>query len=521
MYKVLIADDEALETEALRRIIQATYGEKCQVVTASNGKMAISLAEEFRPDIALMDIEMPGVNGLEASKVIREMLPRCRIIIVTAYERFQYAQVAISLGAEDYLLKPMGNADLIRLMDSVMANIDKDRADAERHAALDQLAREQFVLSVISGYSSIASLQRQLQELDIAFGAGLVCAAKSPSGMSAEAVGECLEPFLDRLSGVHVLTYEYDDVLLAALILDGDGRGADTLESQVAGIFTEMYGETDAAVFAGIGAVVQDLGELQRSYNIAMDMLSLASGEEPVKLPRPELARPVRHKGLERKIYGYLLDKDFDAALRCVDMMFDTLFCALDQPEAVLEVARDVLLRVAKKLQQDARLPDDLTLNVARLGDGAATQAEMMLAVRGLLGEWMGALDVPAGARMLRIRAEIERYLQEHYAEDLSIKRVAQEMHYSEPYFSKLFSRCFHKNFVTFLTDIRMQAARDMLSNSMANVRDVSAAVGFADANYFAKVFRKAYGISPTEYRRHVFVPDTGSILRQEGGQNA
>lgn len=516
MYKILIVDDEAIEREALRRIVMHEYGDRCQVEMATNGKEAIDMAEMLRADIIIMDIEMPGINGLEAAGTIKEMLPRCRIIIVTAYERFQYAQHAISLGVEEYLLKPVANAALFRLLRRAMEDIDTDRRDADRRGALDLLAREQFVLSVISGYSSALSLDSQLRELGIAFGHGFFFVARSTGPHGADKIVALVRPFLDRTPDITALLYEYDDsVLGVALMNDTFLSEQDLLET---GLALVDYADSTAGIplRVGAGSVVTSLTELRASYHLALETLAACTAEAPVRLAaalKDEDQDEARQRGLEKRLYGFLVEKDIDGALRCVETMFDTLDYCLRHPEAVQRAVHQIVAGVSRRLRRDAGLPGDVPAAVDRLADETLTRQEMAIAIRALLAEWIAALDEQPPARMQRIRAEIERYLRAHYAEDLSIRQVARAMHYSEPYFSKLFSRCFHKNFVTYLTDIRMQAARDMLENTVASIREVSTAVGFMDANYFAKVFRKAYGISPTEYRRYIY----GQGMRREG----
>ena len=91
---------------------------------------------------------------------------------------------------------------------------------------------------------------------------------------------------------------------------------------------------------------------------------------------------------------------------------------------------------------------------------------------------------------------------------DISMQDVAQTMNYSEAYFSKLFKQCFQKNFTAYLTEFRVNEAKRQLRQPTINVKDVGKAVGYADSNYFTKVFRRITGMSPTEYRLSVFQDD-------------
>jgi YesN/AraC family two-component response regulator len=99
------------------------------------------------------------------------------------------------------------------------------------------------------------------------------------------------------------------------------------------------------------------------------------------------------------------------------------------------------------------------------------------------------------------IRQNIERYLREHYAEDLSMQMVAKAMNYSDAYFCKLFKQCFHANFSTWLNEFRVQQAKALLSDTQMSIQEVSRACGYADANYFARIFRRVTGKTPTQYR--------------------
>lgn len=512
MYKLLLVDDEAMETEALGRIITRQYGDKTGVFTATNGKTAIAMAEEIRPDIVLMDIEMPGINGLDAAQSIRQMLPRTRIIIVTAYERFQYAQAAIALGAEGYLLKPVSNGGLFRLLDGAMEEIEKDRNDTARRSMLDQLAQDQFVLSIISGYSGAASLQRQLDDLRVAFDYGFFCAFKSIGREAAEQVMLTIRKHLPVRPELTVLLYEYDRSVLAAVLMHTPVFYGETdVLNATSKLLHDVKADTGMQLLAGIGPMVTDIGDMLWAYEVSAAALESSTPEIPIALPSAAKDMHKPQKGLERKLYSHLLEKDMDAALRCIDTAFDALLYSKMRPEMVMETMRKLMRRVAGKLQRDARMPDDLAATLSVLEGDDLTQQEMAISIRNLLAEWMSAVDAQPPARMQRIRMEIERYIQQHFSEDLSIKQVAHEMHYSEPYFSKLFSRCFHRNFVSYLTDIRMQAARDLLAGSMQSIRDISMTVGFSDANYFAKVFRKTYGVSPTEYRRFASTLEGGT----------
>ena len=107
MIRLLIADDEALERETLADIVARRFEHEVTIETAENGRKAADTAVLWGADLILMDIEMPGMNGLDAARAVLEQRPECKVIFVTAYSLFQYAHEAMHLGACDYLLKPV------------------------------------------------------------------------------------------------------------------------------------------------------------------------------------------------------------------------------------------------------------------------------------------------------------------------------------------------------------------------------------------------------------------------------
>ncbi len=108
MIRLLIADDERMEREALADIVMRRFEHEVTVEMAENGRKAADTAVLWEADLILMDIEMPGMNGLDAARAVLEQRPECKVIFITAYSLFQYAHEAVHLGACDYLLKPVG-----------------------------------------------------------------------------------------------------------------------------------------------------------------------------------------------------------------------------------------------------------------------------------------------------------------------------------------------------------------------------------------------------------------------------
>lgn len=277
MYRVLIADDELIERKVLYKTLTENLGDQCAIFQAENGREALAVYEKEKIQIAILDIEMPGINGIEAAQKIREQDADCSIIFLTAYDEFSYARKAITVRALDYLLKPYDEQELMLVLEEAM------RLTEERMKA--RAAREQK--------------HAQSQE--------------------------------------------------------GDGITGDA--------------------FAEFG--IPDL-------------------------PRED-------------------SEDFGSI------------------------------------------------------------------------------------RLSKVTELIDKYIHENYKYDISMQDLARTMNYSEAYFCKLFKQCFNKNFTSYLTEFRVEEAKKLLKEPTVNVKEIGKAVGYGDSNYFAKVFKRITGQSPTEYRMYIF----------------
>ncbi len=289
MYRVLIADDEMIERTVLFRTLDKNLKGQCQIFQAENGRETLEIYEREQIQILILDIEMPGINGIEAAERIRQKDKECSIIFLTAFDEFSYAKKAITVRALDYLLKPYDEQELMLVMDEAMRQAD---AHAKR--------------------------KQELWEREKKDGTSLLAADWSQGG---------------------------EDLAQQPL----SGQQAD------------------------LGR--QDQETWEESGNVRMDKVT--------------------------------------------EMIF--------------------------------------------------------------------------------------RYIQENYKYDISMQELVKAMNYSEAYFCKLFKQCFSKNFTSYLTEYRVKEAKRMLEQPTVNVKDVGKAVGYMDSNYFARVFKRITGQTPTEYRMCIF----------------
>lgn len=170
MTRILIVDDECFEREQLCQIVEEAFPHEVQTRTAENGRQAVETAALWLPGIVLMDIEMPGLNGIEAAKRILAQLPDCKIVFVTAYSLFQYAYEAVKMGAYDYILKPVNPADVSR---SVRRCIEQTETAEELKAMAPMAETLSSVASMDKTALLMDNVQKYLQHNYMLYGVSL------------------------------------------------------------------------------------------------------------------------------------------------------------------------------------------------------------------------------------------------------------------------------------------------------------------------------------------------------------
>ena len=127
MYRILLADDEGIVRDSLKMIIEKNFPGECEIEMARTGRDVIELAEEFRPDIVFMDIQMPGINGIDAIREIKKVNQTAEFIVLSAYDRFDYAKEAVNLGVLEYMTKPFDKGAICEVMRRAIEVIDSRR----------------------------------------------------------------------------------------------------------------------------------------------------------------------------------------------------------------------------------------------------------------------------------------------------------------------------------------------------------------------------------------------------------
>lgn len=404
---ILVADDEALERRALSQILSQIPNHQVTLLEAANGRQAVERALQEHPDIVLLDIRMPGMNGLEAAKILREKLPQLRIVFVTAFDEFDYAREAIRLNVDEYLLKPAAPQEVQSTIQNLMAKIEEERTHQQVLEGKDE--REELVYS--------------LWENDIR-----LLLSQNTAGLK------------DRFA-----------------LMPSPGRTTDFYYS---------------IIFRTQGTFLRDPA-LRRSHHGQIALLV---------------------EKLYRDGNWYALSGYDETEVRCVTAPQDGRE-SLD-PEGI----KQTTLRCVEGLRTSLG-----TRLVAGISDSFPLAAEALL----LCGEdrpvmlWLSLSPDLGNGTAVSPPPAVERaiaYIKDHLTEDLSLGDVAQAVGLSPSHVSRLFGRYGDSSFVHLCNKLRIETAKGLLKMGTYSVKEVCAMVGYRDQGYFARVFRREEGCSPTEY---------------------
>jgi len=539
MKRVLVVDDEMPIVNGLLLLFKRYFQTEYTVVgVAQSGREAIEKAKELAPDIILMDVQMPGITGLDAIRELSRQKSATAFILVTAYERFDIAREALSMGVCDYLLKPVSRERLEIALRVASDYLDRsrlfDKRELEfrdRQQRLVPLIRTAFFCSVRWQQELRKNLGLVKEMLKINEDAGVLGIA-SFSPMDGNA-GALYERFCSLI--------QYKTVALVGPLED-NRYCAWFLPMKKAALESESIAASEISAFLGIlrgafsselatGEIVLAHGQpeilenLERSWSAAVQVfagstlipkkgsdiagISAAVGSAIVQ---PQVNLEIQLSEWEKNHASCALDAQFSEEIMegQYAMAGQSLEKMLMQIECSHTAARDSLFRIiaalsfaALKLAGGGILSEQVYRefmdfsDIEQLWNQAACH---LFAAK--VRERFASLQkyaVAAGSHSPFVVRAIQ-YIENHYQEPITLESAAEAIGISAGHLTRLMSDELKKGFARTLIDYRLQKAKEMLKKPNVSVRDVSRLCGYSDANYFARLFRRMTGVSPSEY---------------------
>ncbi|MBO4902251.1 MAG: response regulator [Lachnospiraceae bacterium] len=527
MYKIMLADDEGIVIEALTFIIEKNFEGKCEIASAKTGRSVIELAETFRPDIAIMDIQMPGINGIEAMKEIRRFNASTVFIVLSAYDKFDYAKEAINLGVLEYLNKPVEQTRIVEVLNRAMDQIEKERAKRSQ----DLLIKEKLenVIPIIENNMIYTALFQDSYEQDLEAYRDLLGIDADHGYMIVLEFGEQKEDdHMTNVVGAGVRSQSHyreikDTVknyfscvngsLMAnrmVLLVPTQEAVVDYTErikiiENCRSMIKKLSERVDVKFRAGIGSV-HKLSECAESYKEAQRALRNSNG---TVAHISDLAITVTYEEdypveTEREIFEKTEKGDENGAAQAASHFFEWM-CAnySDHVTDIKLKALEFVLWSEHLAYEEGGMKYRFLSRQDYLPDIMGMQKLDEIKTWFLNKTAAAARDVREN-KMKQSSSSVElakTYILENYQKDISLDDVSREVDISPYYFSKLFKEETGENFIEYVTNIRIEKAKQLLASSRLSMKEICAQVGYADPNYFSRIFKKTVGVTPTEYK--------------------
>ena len=537
MLKVFLVEDEVLIREGLRdKIPWEQYGFRL-VGEAADGEVALPLIRKTRPDVLITDIKMPFMDGLALSRIVREELPGIKIIIISGYDDFEYAREAISVGVDQYLLKPITRTNLRKVLQELKDKIEQEKDQKDYQMQLqnelheyEQFSRRRFFEKVFDGGFSAREIYEEAGKFSLDLSAScynlMFLYIQEKSGkMSTQGMerflqkqDEVLHYFLRHPQyilfrwnvnsyGVLVKGEEYQMEMLIRPALDHVRKVCAPEEEYLdwyiaAGhpverlsLLSICYQQTNH--YFACRFILPDVHILTEE-TLEDYLLVPGSAEKSIEgidsaKMSPGIVLDFLVEGSEKEIDGFVESylQNIEEALK--SRMFrnyvvlNIRFAAISYIESAGMSKEAYFQRMGKYAENIHIDPEEIPLYFR----------ETLQAVIGMRDEERNSQSSGALKRALE-------YIDKNYSSDsLSLSSVACAIHVSANYLSSIFSQNVQKTFTEYVTEKRMERARKLLRSTDKSTAVIAQEVGYKDAHYFSFVFRKTQECSPREYRNH------------------
>ncbi len=532
MIKLFLVEDEVIVRNGIKNNIDWEEEGIEFAGEASDGELAYPLIQKLKPDILITDIKMPFMDGLELTELVRKDFPDMKIIILSGYDDFSYAQKAVRLNVTEYLLKPISPRKLLESIRKEVLKIEKTRQEQEYTELTEQVKKERrllekqiFFRKMVGNEFAMSEALEKGKELGMELSASwyqiILFYIDTEGGQSpgySEEQNSILERIGKELSAVSGW-YDFDRGTegMAALVL-GDseeeltGRVKAGME-QIVGIVKE-YG---AKYFIGLGSRVNRLRQLRESYDEANRAFSHrylhtesavfdSSVSESLEETHMDI-HSVDINRLDRRVISNFLH--MGAADETEHFIEEYLGCmGRENVRSVIflqYITMDIYFCVTAFLEEIGYSVEEITKEYGDINDIVrrfTTLDRVKEYFKNILNGALELRDHNSQKKFSQILKKAKDYIEENYnCEDISLNSVAAQVNVSPNYFSTIFSQEMGKTFIEYLTEIRMGKAKELLMTTSRRTSEIAYDVGYKDPHYFSVIFKKTQGCTAREYR--------------------
>jgi len=537
--KIFLVEDEIIIREAIHKMIPwEKYGFEF-AGEAKDGEMALPAIRSIRPDVLITDIKMPFMDGLALSRLVLKELPDTKIIIVSGYDDFEYARQAISLGVEQYLLKPVTKSAFIEVLEKIREKYEKEVEQKDYIEKFQKDIREyekntrrDFFEMLVSGKAELTKIYEKAEQLGIDILSecyNLVLFSVASIEKQREIV-DAYTPEMDNLlTQIDILIQQNEQYLLFrnqmfsyAVLVKAPKSGIVQQTKACMELLTQIFEKERIDWFMCHATPVDRLSLLGKCYKEAMKTFALRyvgyshviSYEEPDRqrehanvdlraidtdAVNPDMIRNFLCQALQEEAEGFVEnyfhligEEALKSQMFCQYILLNIYFCAVSFVQGL----------GIDKMRLSEQISD---IQVDRPGNPGQMREKMIKILTCAIGM---REESTRGKYKTMIQTAVQ-FMEENYAdESLNLNKVACAANVSPNHFSALFSQEMKQTFIEYLTGLRMRKARELLRCSDKRSGEIALEVGYKDAHYFSFLFKKTQGCTPSGYRSQSRQPD-------------
>lgn len=534
--KVFLVEDEMVIRRGIKNSIDWEKEGYIFCGEASDGELAYPMIIKEKPDILITDIRMPFMDGLELCKLVKKELPNIKILILSGYDEFDYAKEAIRLGVTEYLLKPISSGKLLEALNGVSESIRREKEDKDLVRKYMEEMREntehekqKFFEQMIAGNLSMADALETGKKYEMSLSAGMYnlllfrFTLGEENRKSGELLGEteyAIEKLTERLE--YVFEFQRGVEGWAFLLMaDNEEQMSERVKELSKDLEEIMKNYSTIAYFGGIGQPVARLRELEESFReaeralaarftmelnriISVDDIRMAQNVDTLddieitSFGEIEKTRTMLEKFLNNGVEDEI-DEFVDVYIN--ELPEENLKSVLMRQYIIMD-AYIVMMSFCEKIEGIEGKMQAQSEELKNSMKTIQTLEEIKNYIRMLLKKIIGVRDTISGRRYSDIIEIAKDQIRKTYMSDeISLNTIAAEVGMSPSYFSSIFSKEMGKTFVEYLTEIRMDRAKELLMCSSMKTSEIGYEVGYKDPHYFSYIFKKTQNCTPKEFR--------------------
>ncbi len=533
MFKMIIADDEALVREGLKEIpLWEEYAIEV-IAEAANGQKAYELCLKHKPDILFTDIRMPFMDGLEVATKLKEDGLDIKIILYSGIQDFSYAQTALNVSVEAYILKPLKKDELREALQKVTERILKERDHELRFQRLKQLlrenigvAREKFLRNLVLGlYKKEIEILQKLEYFSLPFNMNepitvavmeiddYSSVTEKMSEESKQLLCFSITNIADELignysSGISFFKDENEVIILCkrqGLAEEQDNK----LFLEISSCLKEYLQIT---VSIGIGYIAYNMLDIHSSYSSAATALQYKfyTGKDSINYIS-DIATDHKESSqtdlydLQMRLMSAMKLGNIGGVEKMVKEILDQL--ATDKKnhiEQIQGICSEIIFISSRGLyEMGERLeeivgPRSTILEEIYRAESIYDLKDVMSVIFNKIAQYNAQKYTQKNKKVI---TEIKAIIEKNYMYNISVNRISEMIHLTPNYISLIFKQETNETITDYVTKVRVEKAMELLKSSDLKVLDVSEMVGYEDPSYFSRVFKKHTGVFPQRYR--------------------